>query len=398
MMPGDSVRNVSMRLQTTLFVYGCSKISLLLLLILGGCAVAQAVQSRNRNAEAMKGAEVSGGGFDRPIEHVGRIRVYASQEYRAQRAGWESRVTAMVDAAGGVLGPAFGVRLEVVETRVWNAECNPESLQECLDELAAFDPGEGVDWVMGLISSVPRFSNSFDELGMASLPGRHFLLRDLYAAGEREAIDASFPHMVASKRKEIFKERQKHKRLVVFLHEWAHTMGGLHTRRQDAILYPAYSADAAEFSDENFGLIDAALADRFPFDPAYPNLREYLAASSTDAWFPGEREDLLARLGGASVQPNRSTAPAPIQIAVAGDQDKLLADVSPEDRARYAKANEQFNARDLEGSWESLEPLLERYPDSYAIQHFGCSLAMHVGARQEAGEACRRAINLGAEQ
>jgi len=398
MMPGNSVRNVSMRLRTLQFSDSCSTISLLLLLLLGGCAVAQAVQSRNRNAEAMKGAEVSGGVFDRPIEHVGRIRVYASQGYRAQRAGWKSRVTAMVDAAGGVLGPAFGLRLEVVDTRVWDAECNPESLQECLDELAAHDPGEGVDWVMGLISSVPRFSNSFDELGMASLPGRHFLLRDLYAAGEREAIDASFPHMVASKRKEIFVERQKHKRLVVFLHEWAHTMGGLHTRREDAILYLAYSADAAEFSDENLELIDAALADRFPFDPEYPNLREYLAASRTEAWFSGEREDLLARLGGASVQPNRSTAPAPVQIAVAGDQDELLPGVSPEDRARYTKANEQFNARDLEGSWESLEPLLERYPASYAIQHFGCSLAMQVGARQAAGEACRRAINLVGEQ
>lgn len=301
--------------------------SLVMLFLLAGCAVAQAVQSRNRNAEAMKGAEVSGGGFDRPIEYVGRIRVYASQGYRAQRAGWESRVAEMVDSAGGVLGPAFGLRLEVVETRVWDAECNPESLQECLDELAAVDPGEGVDWVIGLISAVPHFSNRFDELGMAGLPGRHFLLRDLYAAGEREAIRASFPHMVDSKRKEIFVERQKHKRLVVFLHEWAHTMGALHTRQEDAILYPADSADAAEFSEANWGLIDAALADRFPFDSTYPNLREYLAASRTDAWFSGER-----------------------------------------------------------------------YPATYAIQHFGCSLAMQVGARQAAGKACRRAINLSAEQ
>lgn len=89
-----------------------------------------------------------------------------------------------------------------------------------------------------------------------------------------------------------------------------------------------------------------------------------------------------------------STEPPPPQIAVAGEQEELLVDVSPEDRTRYAKAKEQFDARDLEGSWESLEPLLKRYPDCYAIQHFGCGLAMHVGARQEAGEACRRAIEL----
>ncbi|MBT8470671.1 MAG: hypothetical protein KJN97_18135, partial [Deltaproteobacteria bacterium] len=161
-----------------------SSLALLILLILlvAGCTVAQQVQSRKRNVAAMKGAEVSGGGLERPIEHVGQIRVYASQEYRAQRAGWEARVRKMVDSSGEVLGPAFGLRLEVVDTRVWDADCDPERLQECLDELAALDPGEGVDWVIGLVSSVPRFTESFDELGMADLPGRHFVLRDLFAA------------------------------------------------------------------------------------------------------------------------------------------------------------------------------------------------------------------------
>jgi hypothetical protein len=370
----------------------------ILLLFASACAVAQAVKSRNRNAEAMKGAEVSGGGFDRPIEHVGRVRLYASQEYRAQRAGWQSRVAKMVDAAGEVLGPAFGVRLEVVDARSWNAECDPESLDECLQELALYDPGDDVDWVVGLISSVPRFTATFDELGMASLPGRHFLLRDLFAAAEREAIEASFPQMVPSKRDEIFKERQKHKRLVVFLHEWAHTLGALHTRQKDSILYPVYSADAAGFSDENLGLIDAALLDRFPFDPSYPRLREYLVSTKSELWFSGEREDLLARLGGASAPQYRASPTAPAPIAMAGDQDQLLAGVSAEDRALYAKANEQFESRDLEGSWESFEPLLRRYPDCYAIQHFGCGLAMRVGARQEAGDACRRAIDLAGTQ
>jgi hypothetical protein len=39
-----------------------------------------------------------------------------------------------------------------------------------------------------------------------------------------------------------------------------------------------------------------------------------------------------------------------------------------------------------------------RNPDCYAIQHFGCSLAMYLGSRQEVGEACRRAINLAGTQ
>ncbi|MGB5702651.1 MAG: hypothetical protein WBM48_07530 [Polyangiales bacterium] len=44
-----------------------------------------------------------------------------------------------------------------------------------------------------------------------------------------------------------------------------------------------------------------------------------------------------------------------------------------------------------------LSPLNE-YPDNYAVQHFGCSLAMHVGEREATGKACRGAIDLAGAQ
>lgn len=367
---------------------------LLPLVTLASCAVTQAVQSRNRVAEATKGAEVSGGGFDRPIEHTGRIRVYASQEYKAQRAGWEGRVKHMVASATGVLGPAFGVQLEVVETAVWRPDCDPAKLRECLQELSQYDPGDDVDWVVGLVAAVPRFTTAFEEMGMANVPGRHFVLRDLYASGEREAINDMFPQMSAPKRDEIYKERQKHKRLVIFLHEWGHTMGALHTRNDYSILYPGYDSEMAGFSEENLHLIDAALADRFPLDPAFPALSEFIAANDSEVWMPGARDRLLTALGLEAARAASPRKPAPSTVKIAGDDEQLLAGVTVEDRARYAKASAQFEAGDLDASWVSLEPLLDRYPDCYAIQHFGCSLAMHVGARQQAGSSCRRAIDL----
>jgi hypothetical protein len=231
---------------------------------------------------------------------------------------------------------------------------------------------------------------------MASLPGRHFVLRDLYAAGEREAINDMFPQMSASKRNEIYKERQKHKRLVIFLHEWSHTMGALHTRRDYTILYPAYDSEMAGFGEENLRLIDASLTDRFPFDPSYPALSEFILATDSEEWLPGSRDMLLAALQLQDARTATTQAPTTNTVALAGGDDDLLIGVSDDDRARYAAAKAQLEARELEESWASLEPLLERYPDCYAIQHFGCSLAMHVGARQQAGEACRRAIDLAA--
>jgi hypothetical protein len=206
-----------------------------------------------------------------------------------------------------------------------------------------------------------------------------------------------FPAMTATKRKEIYKERQKHKRLVIFLHEWAHTMGALHTRRDQMILYPNYDSEMARFGEENLRLIDAALKDRFPFEGSYPHLTEFLQKTRSEEWFPGQREQLLANLGvsaAAASGPSEPTA----RVALSGADEALLAGVSDEDRARYAEAKALLEARELDVSWAKLEPLLKKYPDNYAIQHFGCSLAMHVGARESAGSACRRAIELAGTQ
>jgi len=367
-------------------------------MLVSSCTVQQAVQSRKHRVEATKGAEVSGGAFERPIRYVGRIRVYASEAYNAQRGGWKTRLREMVDSAGTVLGPAFGLRLEVVDTRLWDSDCDPASLQDCLAELARHDPGDDVDWVVGLVSAVPRFTTSFDELGMAEVPGRYFVLRDLYAPGEREAITAMFPAMSASKRTDIYNEQQQHKRLVIFLHEWAHTMGALHTRRDDTILYPRYDRKVAGFSEENMRLIDASLKDRFPFDPSYSKLREFLAANDSEVWLPGERDALLRALPSVGARGPTALGSAPAQTVLSGDEDELLGGVSPGDRLRYEKAETQLEAQDLEASWKTLEPLLDRYPDCYAIQHFGCSLAMRIGARQQTGKACRRTISLAGSQ
>lgn len=363
-----------------------------LIALLAACTAKQAVQSRKHAIEHTKGAEVSGGGFERPIEHIGQIRVYASRDFQEQRSDWRIRIKKMVASADDILGPAFAVQLQVVDTQGWNPTCNPADLAACLEELVAYDSGDDVDWVVGLVAALPRFTVSYDELGMARMPGRHFVLRDLYDVAERQAIDDLFPAMTPSKKSEIYRERERHKRLVTFLHEWGHTMGAPHVRREEMILYPQYNSEAATFSEENLRLIDASLKDRFPFDPAYPALTKHLTETTSEEWWPGEREYLLSTLGVAATY---APQPAPAaQMTVSGEDDALLAGVSEQDRARYADAKTKLEAGKAEASWAALAPLIDRYPDSYPIQHFGCSLAMQVGEREKAGVACRRAIEL----
>ena len=362
------------------------------LLATAGCydhSWTQAVQAKKRAAEAAKGAEVTAGGSQRATRFVGRVRVYASAEYKARSKGWRQRFLDQVDSAAAVLGPGFGVRLEVVDEREWNPSCDPSDLDSCLLELIAHDPADDVDWVVALVGAQPRFTLRFDELGLAQVPGRHFLLRDLYERGEREAIAEAFADMSKAKRKEIYEQRQQHKRLVIFLHEWGHTMGALHTNRNYTILHPTYSDEMAEFSDENMRLIQASLEDRFPFDPAYSQLAEYVAEHDSDEWLSGERDALLAVLQSTPAQAATEHA-----FLVTGDPDELLEGVSAEDRADYEKATEQLLAYDSYAAWKTLRPLLADYPNCYAIQYFGCGLAMEIGERKAANKACNRSISL----
>ncbi len=375
---------------------GHRALAILVALTVASCAVGQAVKQRKKAIAATKGAEITGG-LEQPIRYTGRVRVYASAEYRAKRTNWRTDIRNLIEATGNVLGPSFGLVLEVEGAVDWDPACDLEDLRACLEELMQHDPAPDVDWVLGLVGSVPKFSASYDFLGMGRMPGRHLVMRDLYTEGEREAIREAFPAMTGAKRNEIYRERQKHKRMVVFLHELGHTLGGLHTRREGVILYPAYSDKTAGFSDANARLIDASLKDRFPFDPTYPNLSEFVSAHDEQEWRDGDRDQLLSALAvvGANVRPPGSTKGT--QAVLPGDEDALLAGVSPEDRQRYAEAHDQFEAGDVEASWATLAPLIDRYPDSQAVQHFGCTVAMHVGERETAGKACRRAIELAGE-
>lgn len=373
--------------------------TLALLWLLQACydhSYTQAIKQRREAAEAAKGAEVTaGGGLSRPIQYEGKVRVYASPEYRANRSGWVKRITDLVDSTGPVLGPAFAIRLEVVDTFPWEPKCDQTDLGSCVRELAEHDPGDDVDWVVGLIGLQPKFTATFEELGMALTPSKHFVMRDLYDAGERKQINEVFSSMTQAKRSEIYRRRQEHKRLVVFLHEWAHTLGALHVRDDMFILYPAYDDEMSIFAEDNLRLVDAALLDRFPPSPDPTHLREYLVANDSPVWYPGERDQLLAWIGASprGAGPGGGPRASGHGLVVPGDTKQLLTGVQPADQGRYDEAVAHERREEFDDAWDKLAPLVSAYPNNYPIQHFGCGLAMYVGA-PEAGDACRRSIEL----
>lgn len=368
-----------------------------------GCydhAWVQAHRQRRAAAEAASGAEVTGGEQRRPIRYVGRVRVHVSEAFQAHHGQWRDMIEGWVEDASAVVGPTLGARLELADTPTWRPACDPAALDACLEELRALDAGQDVDWVIGLLAAQPRYTNAFDELGVATLPGRHVVLRDLSDPRERDAIDAAFPDMSAEERRTIYRRRQAHKRLVLFLHEWAHTLGGLHTRSRETLLYPSYDDSMAHFAEGNLALLEGALTDHFEGDTAHTRLRAALEAASGAQWVDGEREKLAGLLA-ASARPAAPPAPSSEPehpFLVPGSQEEAVSDLAPEDRARYQRAVDALLEEELSAAWAELYPLIELYPESYAVQSFGCSLAMHLSIGQAAHTSCGRVIALASEQ
>ncbi len=380
---------------------------LALFVLLGACydhRFTQAIIERNRRAREAEGAKIQAARASTPKGGMrrGRVRFYVAKPFTEQHREWRRAISSLVDAANGVLGPNFALQLEVEAISEWQPKCDPAHLDACVAELAKLEAGEDGDWIVGVLGATPSFTSSFEHLGMAGMMSRHFVVRDVSDLAERSAIDAAFASMTPARRDEIYKHRKIHKRLAVFLHEWGHTLGALHVQSVKSLLNPSYDDDMQAFDDANQGLIDASLRDVFRYAGTHDELRAYLQ-SPAGGELPAEgRTELLAQLqptqpqvqamaasGGEATTPEH-------QFLVRGSEDELLAGWETADRDAYRKAATLTASGDTSSALSVARPLGERHPDTYAVQHLLCGLAMQHGQQVLAEQACPRAVKASA--
>ena len=329
----------------------------------------QELMERRRQAKQAEGATIATRTNAQPIRFHGRIKLYVAEDYRQQHGSWKEPLLDLVDEANAVLGLAFGLRLEVSGALPWTPRCNSAQLDSCLHELEQLDPGEPGEWVVGVLGALPRFSASFDELGMARLPGRHFLVRDVSDLIERQAIDQAFASMLESRRDEIYRRRKHHKRLAIFLHEWGHTLGAPHTAENEGLLYPSYDDQMSSYSEDSAALIAKALPARFE---------------------SGNESAAVAR---AAPEPKPSGV-SPSARAAAPSTRTDLAQLSSADQTLYLRAEAVSQDNDPEGAITLLAPLVDRYPSSYSVQHMACGLLMQLGRSADVQTVCGRVMQL----
>ena len=197
-----------------------------------------------------------------------KVRVWADDQYRAQNVHWEHAFEESLDYANAVLSSTFGVKL-VPEYHEWDRHAPGAALGEDLAALTQTDPGgNGAFAVIGLTSSLGLVSATFEQIGLANLPGDHLVVRGYADVEEHQAIERALHDLRPDERQSLSDARRLHKSAALLLHELGHNFGAPHEDVEDTIMNPTYSHRSAAFSDRTRALILATLDARLARTPA----------------------------------------------------------------------------------------------------------------------------------
>lgn len=358
---------------------------------------------------------------DRVVEM--KVRAWADRDYRS-KPHWQVHLRGKIAEVNRFLRVGFGVVL-AVELETWDREGPAEDLSALVADLARHDPGTDVDFVLGLVGAPPKFTVSHDELGRASVLGKHMVVRDMNDAEESRNIEQVFSYLSRSDRHQLYLARKHHKETVVLLHEWAHTLGAIHEYQQGGIMRPTYDHTSAAFSEANAQLIELSLElrrleaakDTEATEEARAALVRHVERADWPDCEPEERAKLLALLGARDraapgpggivrVAPGPAAHDHSAQLPEAPEREaprlaardrapRLVgASLAPKDASRFESAVGAAYANKLASAWNTIEPLVTRYPDNPDVQRLACRLARRRSAKPADREACDRAAAL----
>jgi predicted Zn-dependent protease len=325
-----------------------------------------------------------------------RLRVYATRPYQAQNLRWREDFSEDIDLVNQYLIPAFGLRLEIVEFESWAYEGDSESLGTMIEALEQADPARDVDWVIGLASALSSTTNSFHQLGIAHVLGRHLVMRgyeDLDTERDLQAIDEPA-------RSRLREARRQHRQATVFLHEWAHTLGAMHVGQVESIMMPGYSRKITGFGPQVDALIQTMLPVRLA--PAQERslaaearaLRTYIEALPEARWDAAERAQLLEIL--AEYEAQGVPAPAsPEEANTPGTGAQAPGQVPEEVRDAYARVQALHRAKQYAQARAELEELTAAYPAHLEFRLAACRLHLDEAGPNDAARAtCARVAGI----
>ena len=332
-----------------------------------------------------------------PLRTV-RLRVYADRDYRGMVVRWQVKFRAQIDRVNRVVQPVFNVRFEIESLKQWDQSHAGTALEPIVGELEALDPGTATEWVIGLVTPFRGVAISIHQIANARLLARHFVMRGMDDEQEARALDQHYQLLSPEERERVYGERKAHKEIVIFLHEWAHTMGVIHSEDHSLIMNPHYDPRQTGFTDREKQIlslvIDRRLAKPTELYPESADLLALLEKSKADGAIASDREidgllDLLRR----RAHGKGTTASASASNG-AGAADLPSMNIPQADADTFNKAVNAINANHAEEAWTLLAPLVKRFHTGKTDAKTWLRIAQvlhRIGALTEAEAAIARA-------
>lgn len=244
-----------------------------------------------------------------------RVRVWADDQYRAQNIHWQQTFTETLELTNVVFEPLVGVHL-VPDFKVWERDVPGATLTDAIMELQQLDNGQDVFAVIGLTSSLPLVSSTFDELGLAMLNGRHIMLRGYADLEERKMYANAFPDLRAEERELALEHLRHHKTAVVLLHELGHILGVDHETDNATIMNASYSSRATAFTPTARKTMVASVDERLR--------RGTPAPAPVVASAPVQPQQKVPPVAAPPAAPVRTVQHAPIRIRVTKKRETIV--------------------------------------------------------------------------
>jgi len=306
-----------------------------------------------------------------------RVRVYVTPAFTTQVLDHERQLGEMFDAASKVLAPALGIRLSVDSIVRWSDAGSEDDLHDVLASLHAKEHGDGADWVVACVGSIPKLSDSFHDVGIADTPGKMLVLRAPGTVSETRAIATNFDELDEDARIRLSEARKHHRAVSVLLHEVGHTLGAIHEVDAQSLMNPRYDAKMTGYSDDALSLMRVVLAHRAApggTDEARELLTLLEKPQQAPTWVDDERQATMTRLRTRLAPPKPR---APVASASAAPPPVVEPpELRESDREAFHRMVDLQTSGDVQGAWSAGGPLFKAYPKSYAIQDLRCQIAM----------------------
>ncbi len=333
-----------------------------------------------------------------------RVRAYVARAYASQVVDVTATLRDLFADANDVTEPALGVKLQLEGIRTWSL-AKDDDLPKTLAELRQADPASEVEWVAGFVGALPRATLSFHDLGVGDLPGRHVVLRSPSSAMVHDSVERSYAELSEEERRRVQTAARRHRAAAILLHELGHTLGALHERSDQSLMYPQYRSRMTTFSPEALPVMRSVL-ERRDFKNGeeqasmYRELAVTLRRAPPSLFFEEERQQFLAQADelvakvDARTRPATTTSAATTTAAASAAPEPESPELSVEDRARFTRAREAAAGADWGAAWEHAKPLFAPYRDVLTVQELRCNVATKVFRFEVARRECERLMQL----